>query len=313
MEWQYDWELSFSFFIVLYLFFYLLYLLRLYRVSRVLGSYFRRHVLYKFLLRSLALACLLLALLGPSWGRSLQKITVEGKDIFFCVDLSESMNTRDISPSRLARVKFELKRMVQSLAGNRLGIVMFSNEAFMQCPLTYDPSALNLFLDALNTKLVPRTGTDFEPPLRMAFEKLKKDPIVYGKKVAKVIVLISDGEDFGDQAEELVPKIKQAGIHMFTLGIGTTQGGNVPGTHGGKKYDKKGKEVRSRLQTKTLRNLAALANGKYFEINREQNGVNSLLEELNEIQGVERESRVRDLGSNKYAYALLAALLFLCI
>ena len=97
-----------------------------------------------------------------------------GKDVFICVDLSQSMNAFDIQPSRIERVKFELKNIIEAFNSDRKGLIMFSNEAFMQCPLTYDNNALALFIQTLNTSLVPNTGTDFAP-LKLALSKLNSE------------------------------------------------------------------------------------------------------------------------------------------
>ena len=312
MSWQYGWNPLLSTYLLLFLLFYILYGLRLRRLTNTIPSP-RWTTGYKFLLRSLAFALLLIALLGPSWGTSSRKVVSEGKDVFFCVDLSQSMNAQDIHPTRLEKVKFELKRMVDALTGNRMGIVMFSNDAFMQCPLTYDLAALNLFISSLNTYLVPNTGTDFVPPLRMSMEKMKKEPTVEGKKVAKVVVLISDGENFGSETENIVEKMKEANITLFTLGIGTPTGAEVPGEKGGKKYDKKGQVVVSKLNSQMLRKLASKTGGKYFEINPQQNQVGSLLQEIGKIQNTVRDAKVKDTSANKYEYYLLFALLLLLI
>ena len=105
---------------------------------------------------------------SPAWTTSFGETTKEvksmEKDVFICVDLSQSMNAFDIQPSRIERVKFELKNIIEAFNSDRKGLIMFSNEAFMQCPLTYDNNALALFIQTLNTSLVPNTGTDFAPP-----------------------------------------------------------------------------------------------------------------------------------------------------
>jgi Ca-activated chloride channel family protein len=139
------------------------------------------------------------------------------------------MDAFDIQPTRLEKIKFEMKRLVDAFSSDRIGIIIFSSEAFMQCPLTYDQNALNLFIETMNSSLVPSSGTDFGPPLRMALQKLEDDektgPATQSK--SKVIILISDGEDFGEETEEVSRDIENKDIKLFTLGVGTESGGNI--------------------------------------------------------------------------------------
>src|SRR5687767_1207934 len=154
--------------------FYVLYLMRIARIGRMLHSSYS-NVFIKFFLRTLAFALLIIAFLGPSFGDAKKEIKSVGKDIMICVDLSKSMDAFDIQPTRLEKVKFEMKRIFEAFNSDRIGIIIFSSEAFMQCPLTYDQNALNLFIETMNTGLVPSSGTDFGPPLRMALNKLEED------------------------------------------------------------------------------------------------------------------------------------------
>ncbi|MEO1255528.1 MAG: VWA domain-containing protein, partial [Bacteroidota bacterium] len=137
--------------------------------------------------------------------------------MFVCIDLSQSMNATDVQPSRLSKVKFELKNIVEAFNSDRIGLIMFSSEAYMQCPLTYDNNALNLFIQTLNTDMVPNFGTDFGPPLEMATEKLTVDDTVITRSKSKIAILISDGEDFGENTSEVANDLESEGISLFTL------------------------------------------------------------------------------------------------
>jgi len=229
-----------------------------------------------------------------------------GKDIFICVDLSQSMNAFDVQPTRLERVKFELKNIIEAFNSDRKGLIMFSNEAFMQCPLTYDNNALTLFIQTLNTSLVPNTGTDFGPPLKLALDKLNSEKNASIRQKSKVIILISDGEDFGEETEEIGKKIEEANIKLFTLGVGTEMGSKIK-TNRGFKTDRAGNEVKSKLNTIALKRLANKTNGKYFEINQSRNDVNKLINTINQIEGELRDSKNIDTKSNKYFYFLILA------
>ncbi len=295
----------------LFILFYILYVFRIFRITKALQMPITA-VIWKLLLRFTYFTLFIIALLGPSFGETTKEIKSVGKDIFICIDLSESMNAFDIQPTRLERVKFELKNIVEAFNSDRKGLIMFSNESFMQCPLTYDNNALNLFIQTLNTSLVPNTGTDFGPPLEMALEKLEAEEGTATRQKSKIIVLISDGEDFGDDTEEIAQEIKESGIKLFTLGVGTERGSKIKMRRGFKR-DNKGNEVITQLNTQSLRKLAADTDGKYFEINDSQNDVERLINTINLIEGELRDSKQMDTKANKYFYFLAAALVLLLL
>ncbi len=298
-------------FISLFLLLYGLYLIRVVRTARIVQAPFRR-VFIKVLVRSIYFSLFIVALLGPSFGQSAREVKAVGKDIFVCVDLSNSMNAFDVQPTRLEKVKFELKNIVEAFSSDRIGLIMFSNDAFMQCPLTYDNNALHLFIQALNTSLVPNTGTDFGPPLEMALDKLESTESVVSRQTSKIIILISDGEDFGEETETIATKVESAGIKLFTLGVGTDKGSKIA-TRRGYKKNNDGQEVVTKLNSNSLKKLATDTRGKYFEINRTRNDVSRLISAINDIEGELRDSRQVDAKSNKYFYFLGLALLLMLI
>ncbi|MCV9387032.1 vWA domain-containing protein [Reichenbachiella ulvae] len=298
-------------FIFLFSLFYIGYMIRAIRAARALRSSYRR-VFYKVLLRTTYFGLFIVALMGPSFGQSKKEIKSVGKDIMICVDLSQSMNAFDIQPSRLEKIKFELKEIVKEFNSDRIGLIMFSNEAYVQCPLTYDKSALNLFIETLNTSLVPNTGTDFGPALGMALEKITDEESSVTRQKSKIIILISDGEDFGENTESIAKKVEEEGIKLFTLGIGTSHGSKIM-TQRGFKKDNQGKDVISRLNPTSLMQLAKSTNGKYFEINDKQNDVEKLINTIGDIEGELRDAKQVDVSSNKYFYFLGLALILMLV
>jgi Ca-activated chloride channel family protein len=310
-----SWFKSFGFeelvFISLFILFYGIYIFRIVAIAKKLRTTYTG-VFVKVAVRTLFFSLLIIALMGPSFGDAKREIKSVGKDIYIAVDLSQSMNATDIQPSRLERLKFELKNIVSSFSSDRLGLIIFSSEAFIQCPLTYDQNALNLFIETLHTGLVPRTGTDFGPPLRMALSKLDDDENPVSQPKSKIVILISDGEDFGDDTEQIASNVEDAGIKLFTLGIGTERGSRIPSGRGYKKDDQ-GNEVVTRLESNSLRQLAVKTGGNYFEINETNNDVLRLINKVNQIEGEVRESRQVDVSANKYYFFLLAAFLLLLV
>ena len=295
--------------ILLFISLYVAYVYRVILIGKRLNTSYQK-VFYKIIIRSLYFILLIVALLGPSFGDSTREIKSVGKDIYICVDLSESMNAYDVQPSRLEKVKFELKNIVQAFNSDRIGLIIFSSEAFVQCPLTYDQSALNLFIETLGSGLVPNTSTDFGPPLTMALEKLTEEDNSSAQQKSKIIILISDGEDFGEETNQVAVDIQNSGIKLFTLGVGTSNGSKIR-TRTGFKTDRDGREVVSKLNSKEMKSLAIKTEGKYFEINESLNDVNRLINTLNRIEGELRDARLMDVSANKYYYFLALALLLI--
>jgi Ca-activated chloride channel family protein len=287
------------------------YIVRLWRISRVLKTPFY-NVLVKIALRSALFALLIIAYLGPSFGSSKREIKSIGKDIMICVDLSKSMDAFDIQPTRLEKIKYEMKKIVAAFNSDRVGVIIFSSEAFMQCPLTYDQNALNLFIETMNTSLVPSSGTDFGPPLKMALKKINDENGAPGQQKSKVIILISDGEDFGEETDEVAREVEDNDIKLFTLGVGTEKGGQIQ-TGRGYKTDNSGNVVISKLNAVSLKALASKTNGQYFEINDSRNDVNRLISTIGKIEGELRDARTVDVSANRYFYFLLAAILLLVL
>ncbi len=298
--------------LLVFVIFYTFYIVRVVRIGKTLNTPFH-NVFIKLFLRSLIFGLILFAFLGPTFGDSKKEIQSVGKDIMICVDLSKSMEAFDIQPTRLEKVKFEMKKVIEAFNSDRIGIIIFSSEAFMQCPLTFDQNALNLFIETMNSGLVPATGTDFSPPLRMALAKLTdKEGEPNAAHKSKVIILISDGEDFGEETDEVAKEIEGEDIKLFTLGVGTQKGSQLYANRG-YKTDREGNTVISKLNAASLQSLAQKTDGQYFEINESRNDVSKLINTISTIEGQLREARMVDVSANRYFYFLLAAFVLLVL
>ncbi|MFQ3576282.1 MAG: VWA domain-containing protein, partial [Cytophagales bacterium] len=180
---------------------YVLYILKTYLSAKKLGLGFR-HILVKLFIRIAFLALVILSLLGPSFGDIKKEVKSVGKDVYFLLDLSKSMLANDLAPNRVTRAKQEIRKIANSLSGDRLGLIIFSSSAFMQCPVTHDKSAFFTFLDAADVEKMPSGGTEFFMPLDMVLEKFDKDNEASQK--SRIVVLVSDGEDFNSETFDLV-------------------------------------------------------------------------------------------------------------
>lgn len=309
MNWYRSLGITELIFIAAFVLFYALYLIRVVGIARRLKTPFTT-VFIKLFLRTVYFGLFIVAILGPSYGGSKKEVKSIGKDIMICVDLSKSMDAFDIQPTRLEKIKHEMKKLVHAFNSDRIGVIIFGSEAFMQCPLTYDQNALNLFIETMNTGLVPASGTDFGPPLRMALQKMEDEEKNAAQAKSKVIILISDGEDFGEDTDEIARDVEKKNIKLFTLGVGTERGGNIYSGNGVKK-DRQGNAVVTKLNSRSLRDLANKTGGQYFEINETKNDVSRLINTISKIEGELRDARFVDVTANKYFYFLaVASLLF---
>ena len=303
------WVNTFGFFEIvmlsLFLILYVSFFLRVIFTNKKLGLPFGK-VFIKAILRFVYVGLIFIALLGPSYGDATQEIKTIGKDIFVCIDLSQSMNANDVVPSRLSKVKFELKNIIEAFNSDRIGLIMFSSEAYLQCPLTYDNNALSLFIQTLNSDMVPNYGTDFGPPLEMALNKFTEKDTVESRYKSRIVILISDGEDFGDDTDDIIDSFEDENISLFTLGVGTTKGSKIP-TRNGYKKDRNGKEVVSKINVTSLVDIADNTNGKYFEISESRNDTQRLISAINNVEGELRESKKIDVTQNRYFYFLSLA------
>tara|TARA_B100000963_G_scaffold179147_1_gene155714 strand:- start:113 stop:1084 length:972 start_codon:yes stop_codon:yes gene_type:complete len=296
----------------LFLMFYFLYLVRIYKINQQIKVNLKA-VFTKFILRVTFFTLLIISLLGPNFGIKEEKVEVVGKDIMIAVDLSESMNANDIQPSRIEKVKFEIKKIVDEFSGDRIGIIMFSGEAFVQCPLTYDKNALNLFVETLNTGLVPNSGTDFGPPLELGLSKLQDKNSGDNDFKSKIIILFSDGEDFGEDTDKSIEKIKENSLKLFSVGIGTDQGSKILDDFGNFKKDNEGNDVITKLNSSSLRETADKTGGKYYEISKNKNEINQMITEIKNIKGDVIDEQTSNISENKYFYFLLFALVLIAI
>ena len=295
-------------FLVIFFILYLIYLGRIFWIARRLDTTARSSIL-KFILRSIYFILMLLALLNPSFGDLKGTVKAKGKDIFLLIDISKSMDATDIQPSRLEKAKFEINRLVNHFTDDKVGLIVFSQDALMLSPLTFDKNAINLFVPKINSSLLTESGTDFNPALELAYDKLSSTK---AKSQAKLIILISDGENFGDENTTILSKIRKKGINFFAVGVGTSNGITIRQGDNYKK-DENGDIVVTKLESKSLRKIASLSGGKYLEINTVSGSFNNLIIQVEQIvANVINEQQV-DVIANKYFYFLIIALFLLGI
>ncbi|MDX1904110.1 MAG: VWA domain-containing protein [Thermonemataceae bacterium] len=303
--------------VALFFTFYGIYFILSYQKARKITKKVKPVFFIKFAYRFLYLSLILLAMQGPIFGEERQQVKVQGKDIVWAIDISGSMNAEDIAPSRLEKVKYELNELLNGHLQARIALLVFASEAIILSPLSKDHQIIkNIFVQSISTQQMFGQSTQIKDALEMSMRALLKPKEDRIRKRAKIIVLFTDGEDFGENYEATLNEIKRKGIHLFIVGVGSTQGSKILGATGFLK-DKEGQEVVSKLNVEELNRIAKVANGKYFEISKQtknnRNDMEKLKSSLEEIQGTWEDKREISLEANKYQYFLILALFFISI
>ena len=205
----------------------------------------------------LALMALCLAAAGPQWGFQWEEVTRRGVDVVVALDLSRSMLAEDAPPTRLAAAKREIRDLIELLQGDRVGLVVFAGTAFVQCPLTLDYGAFEVFLDQLDPDWVPIGGTDLGAAVRMGVETFAA-----GETAGRALILITDGEDHGGELKDAAEEARKAGVHVFVVGMGAPEGAPIPDGRGGF-VQEGGKTVLTKLDEPSLKELALTTEGSY--------------------------------------------------
>lgn len=208
----------------------------------------------------LIIGLLVTALAGPRWRYAWTDATGRGLDLVVAVDLSKSMLATDVRPSRLEAAKRELKDLLAKLEGDRVGLVAFAGQAFLQCPLTADYEVARMFLDLMDPQMMTRGGTNISDAIAVSLETLKN---ASQAGTGKAILLITDGEDQGTQARDLASQAKEQGIRIYALGIGRIEGAPIPTYDGGFQKDAQGKTILTRLDQELLQSLAQTTEGHF--------------------------------------------------
>jgi len=168
-------------------------------------------------------------------------------------------------------------------------------------------------METASSRAIPSEGTDFGKALELSRLKFKEIAGKGAKISSRIIILVSDGEDFGEDTDDVVSELEKEGIRVFSLGVGTREGGPLPDGNGGFIADDEGNQVEVRLQTEDLKSISSRTGGRYFEINRDKNDVQSLIEAIQNIEGEVWDVQVVDIGANKYFYFLFFGLVVLLL
>ena len=252
----------------------------------------------------------IVALGGPQLGYRWEKTQQKGVDIMIALDCSTSMLARDIKPNRLERAKREIIDLLRMMKSDRAGLVAFSGRAVLQCPLTLDHEAFNIFLKVLEPGFLPVGGTNLDAAIKECYEGFEKE-----SDTEKAIIVITDGEVTAGNVDETIQQVAKQGIKVFCIGVGDREGAPIPDDHGGFKKDAAGNIILSKVDEKGLEKLAAITGGAYV---RSVAGDMDLdLIYTDRIRGkMERKtltSGKKKVWENRYQWFLFPGLLFLLV
>jgi len=268
--------------------------------------------LTRFLLLRHGLGLTAIALAGPQLGTRYDEVQAEGIDVVVAIDVSNSMACEDLKPSRMEAARRTMAQLIDRMRGDRIGIVVFAGEAYVQLPITADRSAAKLFLNTIGTHSVGTQGTAIGAAIELAQRGF--DPELPG---GKAIIVITDGENHEDDADGAARRAAAAGITVHTVGMGTPQGGPIPVRRNGQltgfRKDRQGNTVVSRLDEEMLRRIAAAGNGTYVRATGGSAGIAELVEELRGMDPSEAGTYRIAAHADQFQYPLGAGIVLLLI
>jgi Ca-activated chloride channel family protein len=254
-----------------------------------------------------------LALARPRWGFEWREVKRNGVDVFVLLDVSKSMLTEDVRPNRLTQAKYAVQDLLEKLRGDRIGLIAFAGTAFVQCPLTIDYEAFRLTLQDADPRIIPRGGTAIGPAIRTA---LKAFDVGEGRDHA--IVLITDGEQTEGDALAAADEAAKAGVKIYAIGVGTTEGELIPVREEGKPTefvkDRDGEVVKSRLDEETLKQLALKTGGIYVRSAAGDFGIDTIYDRgIAQLQRKEFGARIQKQYFERFQWPLGLAFVLLVV
>jgi Ca-activated chloride channel family protein len=275
--------------------------------NRFVTTVDRRRRLAKQALVLAGMAAAFVALARPQAGFRWQEERRDGIDLMFAVDTSKSMLATDLRPDRLTRAKLAVSDLLRKFPGERVGLIAFAGEAFVQAPMTVDHAVFGEALEALDTSIIPRGGTDIASPIRAAVAAMATEP-----DRRKLLVILSDGEDLQGEALAAAKEAAHAGLVIYTVGVGTRAGDLIPIEHDGRREllrDAEGRFVRSHLDEQTLRQLAVVTGGAYAPLGSAGRGLETLYRQhLAQLPRRTVEERMHKVYTERFQIPLAIAL-----
>lgn len=279
----------------------------------LIGNFSFGKKLTKIILQTLAILFLIIAISNPQIGTKLKEVKQMGVDIFIALDVSKSMLAEDIMPNRLSKAKLEIVQLVNRLKGDRIGMIVFAGESFVQFPLTNDYTAANMFLDVIDVDVVPIPGTIIGKAIEQAINSFQ-----FQESTQKVLILITDGENNEGNVFDVAEEAQKKGVRIYTIGMGTLSGTPIPvknqqGDRIDFKRDKDGNMILTKLDESSLIRIAEIGKGKYLRATNSQNEIDEIYKELDALQKTEFKSKQFSEFEDQFQYFIFVALFLLLV
>ncbi len=265
----------------------------------------------KFAVLMLALASIIIGISRPQFGSKLRTEKRKGIELLIALDVSNSMLSQDIQPNRLERAKRAIAQLVDKLSNDKIGLIVFAGEAYTQLPITADYVSAKLFLNSISPQMVPTQGTAIGSAIELGIKSFS--PTFVGNKA---MIVITDGENHEDDAVGAATEAAKQGIVVYTLGMGSPEGGPIPDNNIGVqsfKKDKSGNYIVTKLDEQMLQKIAEAGKGAYIRANNSQVGLNNLFDEINKMEKSELETQTYADYDDKFQYFLALGLFLLLV
>lgn len=276
-------------------------------LERLMSERSTRKEWLKYGLWLLGLTFLILACSNPQWGTKKEKVKATSADIYIALDISRSMDAKDISPSRLERSKKFVEELINTLKGDRIGLISFAGSAYLQIPLTSDYAAVQLYANAANTDQAGTQGTAIQEAIDLASKAFEENT-----PHQRAIIIISDGEDHDDAAISTAQEARNNGLVTFAVGVGTTEGAMIPIMDRGRetyKKDEEGVPVTTKLNMQLMQDIADAGGGNFYLVNQGSDAIKDLKARLDRLQKREVEQKSFTEYNSYFQYFLLFGLL----
>lgn len=261
----------------------------------------------KFWLLLAAYAILVVMLARPQMGSKISREKRNGIEAIICMDISNSMLSQDVVPSRLDKSKMLVENLVDNFTNDKIGLIVFAGDAFVQLPITSDYVSAKMFLSNIDPSLIATQGTDIARAINMATKSFTK-----AENVGRAIIVITDGEDHEGGAKEAAAEARKNGINVFVLGVGDPKGSPIPMANGGYMTDSNGETVMSALNTQMCKEIAAAGSGTYIHVDNTGDAQENLNDALAKLQRGETESVIYSEYDEQFqAFGIIALILLI--
>lgn len=281
-------------------------------LKKLIPSFSKSKSLARFVLWTTGFILISLSAANLQFGDQKEEVKRAGIDLMLCLDVSKSMLAEDLKPNRLSRAKLAIDKIINALGSDRIGVIVFAGDAYLQLPLTNDHSAAELFIKSINTDIIPVQGTNIAAALELAEASFPK-----ASPTNKAIVIITDGEQHDGKATEIAQNLNSKNIKVFSIGLGSPKGSTIPNFNNGRrkgvKKDRNGSTIITRLNESALIAIAEAGGGTYVRGSNQSLGLETMLNQIGQIEKTEYDAKEFTSYTSRYQWFLGLGVIILLI